>query len=287
MVGSGDSPALMKKFSVTREDFSVPAMGGGSEIPVRVYRPAGDGKLPRLMWLHGGGWVIGGTHGNSPNSASDKLAAEIAGRCSCVVVYVDYRLAPQFKFPAAPDDCLDALRFAVSAEGAAKLKFDTSRVAIGGDSAGGNLACVLAQDALAVGIPLVDQLLVYPVTSARVHWFKSWRENQFRPILSARTMLWFWAEYLEKYEDSNNPRAAPLEYTSCKGLCAATVITAEFDPLRDEGIAYFKKLEQDGVTAKHRHYPGAVHGIFGNARAGVGADESMTFAVDQLVAALA
>ena len=282
-----DPSALMRKHDLTREELSVPSTTGAHVISVRIYRPSGRDQLPCLVWLHGGGWVVGGTYGNTLNSPGDMLAAEFAGRCRCVVVYVDYRLAPQHKFPAAPDDCLDVLRWTVSDEGTKRLSIDTSRVAVGGDSAGGNLSCVLAHDALAEAIPLAHQLLVYPATSARVHWFKSWRENQNQPVLSARLMLWFWAQYLGKYEDSNNPRAAPLEARSCKGLCPATIITAEFDPLRDEGIAYFKRLQKDGVRVKHKHYAGAVHGFLGNTMMGKGAQESMTFAVEELKQAFA
>ena len=147
-----------------------------------------------------------------------------------------YRKAPLHKFPAAPDDCLDVLKHVVGA-GQADLNADVTRVAVAGDSAGGNLAAVLAQDALAAGIPLKHQLLIYPVTSARVHWFKSWRENQNQPILTARFMLWFWREYLENYEDSTNPRAAPLEAASLRrGICPATPITAEFDRYATRGL---------------------------------------------------
>ena len=282
-----DPSALMRKHGLACEELTVPSSTGAHAISVRIYRPSGGDRWPCLVWLHGGGWVVGGTCGNTLNSPGDMLAAEFAGRCRCVTVYADYRLAPQHKFPAAPDDCLDVLRWAVSDEGAKRLSIDASRVAVGGDSAGGNLSCVLAHDALAEGIPLAHQLLVYPATSARVHWFKSWRENQNRPVLSARLMLWFWAQYLGKYEDSNNPRAAPLEAKSCKGLCPATVITAEFDPLRDEGIAYFQKLQRDGVPAKHKHYAGAVHGFLGNTMMGKGARESMAFAVEELKQAFA
>ena len=197
-----------------------------------------------------------------------------------------YRKAPLHKFPAAPDDCLDVLKHVVGA-GQADLNADVTRVAVAGDSAGGNLAAVLAQDALAAGIPLKHQLLIYPVTSARVHWFKSWRENQNQPILTARFMLWFWREYLENYEDSTNPRAAPLEAASLRGICPATLITAEFDPLRDEGIAYGKKLEADGVTVAARHFSGTVHAFFG---AGMGipkGKEGFEFGAGELAKALA
>ena len=111
------------------------------------------------------------------------------------MILPDYRKAPTHKFPAAPDDCLEVLRYVASENGASTLRVDAARIAVGGDSAGGNLSAVLAQDALKAGISLKHQLLIYPVTSARCHWFKSWRENQNQPILSTRSMLWFWREY--------------------------------------------------------------------------------------------
>ena len=165
-----DPTSIMEKEGIACENITAPSTTGGPEIPIRVYRPEEGQGLPLLIFLHGGGWVIGGTNGGKDNGGHDGICCRFAAKLKCAVALVDYRKAPAHKFPAAPDDCLDVLRFAVSEAGAAKLRIDRSNVAIGGDSAGGNLSCVLAHDALAAGIQLKHQLLVYPVTSARVHW---------------------------------------------------------------------------------------------------------------------
>ena len=165
-----DPTSIMEKEGIACENITAPSTTGGPEIPIRVYRPEEGEGLPLLIYLHGGGWVLGGTNGGKDNGGHDGICCRFAAKLKCAVALVDYRKAPVHKFPAAPDDCLDVLRFAVSEAGAAKLRIDRSNVAIGGDSAGGNLSCVLAHDALAAGIQIKHQLLVYPVTSARVHW---------------------------------------------------------------------------------------------------------------------
>jgi acetyl esterase len=281
---------LMKQHGVSLTEMSFPRTrnSAAGDMKVRVYRPSvpdDSEKLPVILFFHGGGWVVMGHDG-----LHDLYCIEIAARSKAVVVFPDYLKAPKHKFPAAPDDCLDVLEYVVGA-GAETLQVDASRVAVAGDSAGGNLSAVIAQDASAAGIELKHQLLIYPVTSARVHWFSSWTENTTQPVLTAEVMLWFWREYLAKYEDSTHPRAAPLEATSCRGLCPATVITAQFDPLRDEGIAYGKKLEADGVDVTFRHYPNTVHGFFGASMAGPQLSmphdmDALRFGAEQLAKAL-
>ena len=280
---------FMKKrgVSVTHTTFARKRNSGAEPMNVRVYRPTAgeDETLPVIFYFHGGGWVLMGHDG-----LHDLYCIELAAQTNAVVIFPDYLKAPKHKFPAAPDDCLDALEYVVG-DGAKELKVDPSRMAVAGDSAGGNLAAVIAQDALAAGIELKHQMLIYPVTSARVVWFSSWVENTTRPVLTAKIMLWFWREYLDNYEDAANPRAAPLEASSCKGLCPATVITAQFDPLRDEGIAYGKKLEADGVDVTFRHYPNTPHGFFGTGLAGPHLSmphdiAALRFAAAQLAAAL-
>jgi acetyl esterase len=177
------------------------------------------------------------------------------------VASVDYRLAPEAPFPAAPEDCYAATRHL--AGHAAELGADPARVAVAGDSAGGNLAAVVAQLARARGGPrLVHQLLVYPVTD---HSFDtvSYRENAQGYLLSRDLMKWFWRHYLARPEDGASPLASPLRAPDLGGLPPATVITAGFDPLRDEGEAYAERLRGAGVPTELLRYDGLFHGFFG------------------------
>ncbi len=230
--------------------------GPGGEMPVRVYTPAGTAPLPLLVYFHGGGWVIGSleTH--------DGTCRELAAGAGCVVVSVDYRLAPEYRYPAAAEDCYAATRWC--AEYAAELGVDARRIAVGGDSAGGNLAAVVAQMARDRGGPgLVLQLLVYPATD---HDFRSasYRDNASGYLLTTDDMRWFWDHYLgDDPARGAEPYASPLRAASLAGLPPALVITAEFDPLRDEGEAYAHALEAAGVAAKLRRYDGMIHGFFG------------------------
>ena len=229
--------------------------GPAGEIPVRVYTPTGSAPFPLLVFFHGGGWVLGGieTH--------DGICRELASGAGCVVMSVDYRLAPEHKFPAAADDCYAATQWA--AAHAADLGADAKRVAIGGDSAGGNLTAVVAQMARDKdGPPLVFQLLIYPVTVAAFDT-PSYRDNAEGYLLTAGDMRWFWDHYLKNAVDGENPYASPLRAKSLKGLPPALVVTAEFDPLRDEGEQYARRLEEAGVPTRLSRYDGMIHGFFG------------------------
>jgi acetyl esterase len=229
--------------------------GPAGEIPVRVYTPTGSAPFPLLVFFHGGGWVLGGieTH--------DGICRELANGAGCVVMSVDYRLAPEHKFPAAADDCYAATQWA--AAHATDLGADAKRVAIGGDSAGGNLTAVVAQMARDKGgPPLVFQLLIYPVTVAAFDT-PSYRDNAEGYLLTAGDMRWFWDHYLKNAADGENPYASPLRAKSLKGMPPAMVITAEFDPLRDEGEQYAHRLEEAGVPTRLSRYDGMIHGFFG------------------------
>lgn len=229
--------------------------GPAGEIPVRIYRPEGEGPFPVLVFFHGGGWVI------CSLDTHDGTCRQLANRAGCVVVSVDYRLAPEHTFPAAPDDCYAATVWAV--EHAAELGGDPARVAIGGDSAGGNLTAVVAQMARDRGAPpLVFQLLVYPVTD-RDFETPSMQENAEGYLLGREDMRWFWGHYLADDADARNPYAAPLQADDLAGLPPALVITAEYDPLRDEGEAYGKRLQEAGVPTTVSRYDGMFHGFFG------------------------
>ncbi len=247
MPGESTGPALPRV-----EMHEVPGPDG--PIPVRVYTPPGDGPHPALVYFHGGGWVLCGldTH--------DATCRELAVGAGCVVVSVDYRLAPEAKFPAALEDCYAATVWTL--EQADRLGIDPRRVAVGGDSAGGNLAAVvslLCRDRK--GPELVHQLLIYPVTN---HAFDtpSYQENGKGYFLSADMMRWFWHHYLPDEAEGANPLASPLRAGDLRGLPSATVLTAEYDPLRDEGRAYAERLEAAGVATRHTSYPGVFHGFF-------------------------
>jgi acetyl esterase len=235
------------------DDRAIPGPGGS--IPVRVYTPEGHGARPLLVYFHGGGWVLGDldTH--------DSVCRELAHGAGCVVTSVDYRLAPEHKFPAAADDCYAAIVWA--AANAAALGADATRIAIGGDSAGGNLTCVTALQARDRGGPaLCFQLPIYPVTN---HAFDtpSYRENATGYLLETDAMAWFWGHYLAADRDGEHPYASPLRAADFRGLPPAFVITAELDPLRDEGEAYAQRLREAGVPTELRRYDGMIHGFFG------------------------
>ena len=219
------------------EDRSIP--GVGPDIPVRIYTPSGDGPFPAVGWFHGGGWVVGDL------DTADGTARHLAVGAGCVVVSVDYRLAPEAKFPAASDDCYAATEWIT--QNAASINVDPARIAVGGDSAGGNLAAAVALMAKDRGGPsLVFQLLVYPVT-AMDFGTGSYRQNSNGPLLTEDAMKWYWKQYLSSEADAANPYAAPLVAKDLSGQPPALVITAELDPLCDEGEAYGQRLQAAGV----------------------------------------
>jgi acetyl esterase len=206
------------------------------------------------VYFHGGGWVTGNV------DAYDPTCRSLANAAGCVVVSVDYRLAPEHKFPAAPEDCYAAVQWVAAS--AAEFGGDPSRLAVGGDSAGGNLAAVVSHMARdRGGPPLAFQLLVYPVTD---HHFGtvSYQQNGDGYLLTRDSMVWFWNHYLEKEADGTSPLASPLRCTNLANLPPAFVITAEFDPLRDEGEAYGKCLTSAGVATTVKRYDGMIHGFF-------------------------
>lgn len=228
--------------------------GPAGDIKLRVYTPVGGGAvLPGLIYFHGGGWVIGDldTH--------DALCRTLANETGARVIAVDYRLAPEHKFPAAADDCYAAVRWVET--NATELGLDPNRIAVAGDSAGGNLAAVVSLMAKQKGGPrIVYQLLIYPVTQfkAETGSMNSFAEGYF---LEKKTMQWFFDQYAPG-ADPNDWRLAPLAAADLSGLPRAYVVTAGFDPLRDEGRAYADKLNRAGVAAVYVDYPGMVHGFF-------------------------
>jgi len=225
-------------------------------VPVRVYRPAGisDGApLPTLVYFHGGGWVIGDleTH--------DVLCRQITGEAGMMVVAVDYRLAPEAKFPTAVDDAWAATKWVVA--NAARLGADPKKLAVGGDSAGGNLAAVIALMARDAGAPSIAyQVMLYPVTDVGTET-QSYRDFGDGYLLTLEGMRWFFDQYLTSSEQAKDWRVSPLRAPSLAGLPPALIITAGFDPLRDEGEAYAKKLREAGVRVDYICYGGMIHGF--------------------------
>jgi len=232
------------------------AEGPAGAIPLRFYRgrDAAPGRLqPALIYFHGGGWVIGDLESH------DQVCRALANAVPCIVVAVDYRLAPEHKFPAAAEDAIAATRWI--AANADKLGIDAGRLAVGGDSAGGNLAAVVCLAARDGGGPsLVHQLLVYPGTDMGLGWPSVARHAQQLPLTRA-AMQWFIAHYLRGAADEADWRASPLKATSHRGLPPALVMTAAFDPLCDEGEAYAKALAAAGVPVRHECFAGQIHGF--------------------------
>ncbi|MBB6730627.1 alpha/beta hydrolase [Cohnella sp. CBP 2801] len=233
------------------ENRNIPGPAGS--IPVRIYSPRSEAPLPVIVYYHGGGWVVGDL------DAADVLCRQLANGTGSIVVSVDYRLAPEHKFPAAAEDAYAAAEWVARNAGA--LGADPERVAVGGDSAGGNLAAVVSLMARDKGRSFIKfQLLVNPVAR---HSFEtdSYRENAEGYGLTADAMRWFWGHYLENEQDGLNPYASPLLAADLSGLPPALVLTAEFDPLRDEGEDYAKRLRDAGVPVESKRYDGMVHGF--------------------------
>jgi len=228
--------------------------GAAGEIPARIYTPPGTGPFPLLVYFHGGGWVIGNLE------AYDATCRALTNAARCVVAAMEYRLAPEHKFPTAPEDCYAATQWV--AAHATAIGGDPARLALGGDSAGGNLTAVVAQMVRDRGGPvLCYQLLVYPVTDHNYDT-ASYRENAEGYLLTRDAMVWFWNHYLRSPADGSNPMASPLRADNLRGLPPAMVITAEFDPLRDEGEAYAARLQEAGVPVTLKRYDGMIHGFF-------------------------
>ena len=267
--------------------------GPGGPLPLRLYRPESlktpptetaptdapqpqpdPGPPPVLLYLFGGGWTLGSL------DTADAICRRLANSVGCVVGSVGYRLAPEHPFPAAVHDCAAALRHL--AAHAAELGIDPDRLAIGGDSAGGNLAAAVTLLARAEGGPaLRHQLLVYPNTDHRADT-PSLREHDDPYLFNRRSVAWYWGHYLAAAADGDNPLASPLRADDLSGLPPATVLTAEYDPLRDEGEQYAAALRGAGVPVRSHRYEGVPHGFFAMTGQLDAARRAQQFAAEQL-----
>ncbi|MBQ0721065.1 MAG: alpha/beta hydrolase [Gammaproteobacteria bacterium] len=286
-LGEGTPEEGRAIFAATTDLLGLPAPEVKSTEEVQISGPNGDIRtlvitpkgvdtkdLPIFVYYHGGGWVIG-----SPETHYEECC-HYANGAQCIVIVPDYRLAPEHPFPAAPEDCYAVLQWA--ADKAESLGGDKTRIAIGGDSAGGNLSAVVAQmTQQRSGPELALQLLIYPATrmGGETQSYKDFDDGYF---LTAKAMHWFFDHYLTKPEDWDNVLASPLLNDDLAGLAPAYVMTAGFDPLRDEGRAYADKLEAAGVPVEYVCYEGQIHGFASMAGA---LDEARSF-LDEAVQVL-
>ena len=234
----------------------IPGLADDPDVALRIYQPEGYAGRGALVYLHGGGWVLGDI------DSHDETCRRLADGAGVMVVSVDYRLAPEAQYPKPLDDCYAATLWV--AANAGELGIDARRIAIGGDSAGGNLAAAVALRSRdeAIGPQLCFQLLIYPVTDADFET-TSYKDNADGYFLTRDIMRWFWDHYVPEQADREAAYASPLRAASLSDLPPALVQTAEFDPLRDEGEAYATALTAAGVRVAATRYPGLVHGFFG------------------------
>ncbi len=232
------------------EDIDVPGPGG--PIACRIYAASSGGPLPALLYLHGGGWVVGDI------DSHDSVCRGLARRAGCLVLSVDYRLAPEHRFPAALEDAWAAMSWLH--DNAAGIGADPGRLAVGGDSSGGNLAAVLARWSRDRGGPRpAAQVLIYPVIDIDLDT-PSYRTVGTGYGLTRESMRWYWEQYLSDPRDGASPDASPLRATDLSNLAPALVITCELDPLMSEGTAYAAVLGSAGVPVEHIHEPDMIHG---------------------------
>ncbi|WUR16155.1 alpha/beta hydrolase [[Empedobacter] haloabium] len=255
------------------------APGPAGPVPLHVYAPPGKGPFPVLVYFHGGGFVLGDTKAYEPSIRA------LAQGAHAVVVSVDYRQAPEHRFPAAADDAFAAWRWVVAH--AQDLNGDPTRVAVAGEGAGGNLAAVVALMARdrKVQAPL-HQVLIYPVVGDDMSTPSYQRNANARPLDKA-SMQWFLQHYASAPADRENPYALPLKAGSLKGLAPATVVAAEIDPLASEAKAYADRLQADGVAVRYREFDGVTHEFFGMQAALPKAEDAQKFVIEDLVKAFA
>ncbi|MFO0891777.1 MAG: alpha/beta hydrolase [Isosphaeraceae bacterium] len=235
------------------EDRNIPGPGGALRVRIITSRGDGPGPRPVVVYFHGGGWVLGNIESH------EGVCRAIANASGAVVVTVDYRRPPEHRFPAAAEDAYAATCWV--ADQAGSFGGDQGRIAVAGDSAGGNLAAVACQMVRDRGGPrLAYQVLIYPITDYNIHnqSYQNFGEGYF---LGRSEMAWYWEQYVEKLDDRWHPHASPCRAADLSGLPPALVITAEFDVLRDEGEAYAAMLQAAGVPVRLHRYEGMIHGF--------------------------
>lgn len=244
---------------------------GGGAFPIRILTPCQD---PRgvIVYYHGGGWVLGEI------DSFDALGRQLAARTKCTVVLVDYRMAPEYRFPTAVEDSWAALLWTAEHLTEAVGGVNAPLI-VAGDSAGGNLSAVMAQRAKKADGPVIGlQVLVYPVTDCDINT-TSYLDPANQLLLSRESMIWFWDHYAPVEAARTHPDASPLRSTALAGLPPAVVLTAEHDPLRDEGELYATQLIKAGVPVRHRRFAGQMHGFFTMLDVLPGARDGLDFVV--------
>lgn len=234
-------------------DFSVPTLH--NPVPVRKYVPKDITEGKAFIFIHGGGWCL-----NSIETA-DEICRRLANRTRRIFFSIEYRLSPEYRFPAGLDDCVDAVQWIF--DNSSALGVDPSHIAIGGDSSGATYSTVLCQYFRdRNGVRLEKQVLIYPSTDYWIPGTPSLVENDPYSIVDRNFVIWAWNNYLEPWFDRSNPYIFPLKAKSLADLPPALIITADCDPLRDEGICYAQKMAEDGTDVKHLNYRGMMHGFF-------------------------
>ena len=253
VIRAGKSPYGYESKALIEKVENITTPGPAGEIPLRIYTPKGNGPFPVFVTFHGGGWALGGLDGH------DGICRELCSQAACIVVSVDYHRAPEYKFPAPLNDCYAATEWTIN--NIARYGGNPGKIAIGGDSAGGNLAAAVALMARdKQSFSLAAQILIYPATNYdfSTESYRIYGNGEY--MLTVGQEKWFWGLYAKDMTEAANPYVSPLRVPSCKGLPQALVIIAEFDPLRDDGLFYAQKLAQAGVSVKKTIYP-TIHGF--------------------------
>jgi acetyl esterase len=266
----GPGPDVKKSY-----DVQVPTPDN-DHIKVRVLVPEGEIQA-LVVYYHGGGWVIGNI------DEFDHLTRILANQIKAAVVNVEYRLAPEHRYPAAAEDAWTALQWAN--EHMTEIAGSAVPLVVMGDSAGGNLSAVVAQKAKAAGLEVASQVLIYPVTDADLD-NGSYTEPENQLLLSRESMIWFWDHYAPDPASRLNPDASPIRAADLTGLAPAIVLTAEHDPLRDEGEAYADRLREAGVPVEHRRFPGQMHAFFTLVNLLPGSADGIAYVTERLTAQL-